>query len=292
MAVVVVRVILGVDRTYVPKLGAQIAFEETEATFEQILYLLLAGVDGSVSGVQDGAGSDYVYTFPFATTAQNSPKTYTIESGDDQAVEEMEYAFVTEFALNGAVEEALKMNATWVGRQVSTSSFTGGLSIPSVEEILFSKGKLYIDDSGGTIGTTQKSNTLISASLSVKTGFQVVRAADGQLYFSTVKQIAPEITLEITFEHDGTATAEKAKWRSEDTRLTRLLFEGSTVSTPGTSYSKKTLIIDLAGRWEKFGVLGEQDGDDIVTGTLRARYSSTDALFGQFVVVNELSSVP
>ena len=287
-----VGVIGGVDRTYVPKLGAQLSFGDTEATFEQLPYILLAGVDGSVSGVQDGAGSDYVWTFNFGTTSQKTPKTYTIEAGDDQAVEEMEYSFVTEFSLSGAADEALKVGATWLGRQVSTSTFTGSLSVPSVEEILFNKGKLYIDDSGGTIGSTQKSNTLISASLSITTGFQPVVAADGELYFSTVKQIAPEATLELTFEHDGTATAEKSAWRSQTTRLVRLIFEGSAVGTPGTTYSNLTLIVDLAGRWEKFAALADSDGNDVVTGTLRARYSSTDSLFGQVVVVNELSSLP
>lgn len=281
----------GVDRTYVPKLLAAISMGSIPATFEQLPHILEAGVRTDAPA-QDGAGTDYIYEYIFPTTAANTIKTYTIEGGDNQAVEEMEYGFVTGFTLEGSAGEALMMSAEWQGRQVATSAFTGALTLPTVEEILVSKGKLYIDDDDGTIGTTQKTSTLLSLTLNVNTGLTAVFTADGSLYFTFVKGVAPEITLDVTFEHDGTATAEKANWRAQTARQIRLIFEGSTVGTPGTTYSKKTLIIDLAGKWESFSALEDQDGNDIVTGTFRARYNATAALFAAITVVNELSALP
>jgi len=204
----------------------------------------------------------------------------------------MEYSFVQEFTLSGAVGEALKMSATWVGRQVSTSSFTGALSIPTVEEILFQKGVLYIDDTGGSIGDGLVSNSLIAMSLNVTTGFVPLFAADGELYFSVHKQVAPEVTLDLTFEHDATAVAAKVDWRAETTQLIRLLFQGTALETAGTTYTYKTLNIDLAGKWKMIDAIGDQDGNDVVTGHLRARYSSADTLFAEVIVVNELSALP
>ena len=67
--------------------------------------------------------------------------------------------------------------------------------------------------------------------------------------------------------------------------------EGSALATPG-NYTYKTLIIDLAGKWEKFAALGDQDGDNVLTGTFRARYNSDAALFAEFVVVNALTVLP
>ncbi len=281
----------GIDRSYIPRNLAAITFEETPATFEQLGYILDAGVK-TVSGVQDGAGTDYVYTYTFPTTSANSIKTYTIEGGDDQQAEEMEYAFVKSFTLAGAASEAWTVTADWVGRQVSTTSFTGSISVPTVEEILFQKSKLYIDAIGGTIGSTQKSSTLLKAELAVTTGWQEYFTADGNLYFTAHKSTKPEVVLTLTFEHDGTSVAEKANWLAETARLIRILGEGSTVTTPGTTYSKKTLIIDLAGKWERFEKLDEQDGNDIVTGRFRAAYDSTSASFAEIVVVNELSALP
>ncbi len=281
----------GIDRTITPQYLAGITFEETPATFEQLPYVLAAGVKNVTSGTQDGTGSDYIYTYTFPTTSANSVQTYTIEAGDDQQAEEMEYSFVEAFTLSGEAGGPVMVSADWLGRQAQTTTFTGSIAVPTVEDIIFLKGKLYIDDVSGTIGTTQKSNTLLSFNLSVTTGWRPFFTADGNLYFSSIKSTMPEVVMEVTFEHDGTATAEKTNWRNETPRLIRLSFEGSTVSTPGTSYSKKTLIVDLAGKWERFEPLDEQDGNDVVTARFRARYNATAATFAEIVVVNELSAL-
>jgi len=281
----------GIDRSYIPRNMAAITFEQTPATFEQLGYILDAGVK-TVSGVQDGAGTDYIYTYTFPTTAANSIKTYTIEGGDDQQAEEMEYAFVKSFTLAAAAGEAWTVTADWLGRQVSTTSFTGSISVPTVEEALFQKSKLYIDAIGGTIGSTQKSNTLLKAELAVTTGWQEYFTADGNLYFTAHKSTKPEVVLTLTFEHDGTSVAEKANWLAETARLIRILVEGSAVATPGTTYSNKTLIVDLAGKWERFEKLDEQDGNDIVAGRFRSAHDSTSASFTEIAIVNELSALP
>lgn len=281
----------GVDRSYQPKLLAALSMGSTPATFEQLPHLFEAGIRTD-SPSQDGTGSGYIYQYTLPTTSANTIQTYTLEGGDNQEVEEMEYGFVESCTLEGSGGEALMMSAEWRGRQVTVSAFTGAISLPSVEEILFSKGKLYIDDVDGTIGDTQKSNTLLNASLSITTGWVPVWTADGALYFTFAKQVMPEVVLNLTFEHDGTAAAEKVNWRAETPRLIRLLFEGSALSTAGTDYTYKTLIIDLAGKWESFDAIGDQDGNDIVSGTFRARYNSTAALFADIIVVNELSSLP
>lgn len=280
-----------VQRSHIPFVQGQLAMDEVEATFEQLPYILMAGVK-SVTGVQDGTGTDYIYTFTFPTTAANTIKTYTLEHGDNQQAEEMAFCFVTDFRIAGAFKESMKMQATWVGRQLGTTTFTGAISMPTVEDILFQTGKIYIDDQGGTIGTTQKSNTLISCGLDVMTGLAPYFAADGQLYFSGQESVGPEVSLDLRFKHDGTAVAEIANWRARTARLVRLIFEGSDVATPGTTYSKMTLIIDVAGTWRTFSAIEDQDGNSVVTGSLRCEYNPTAALFAEIVVVNELSALP
>lgn len=280
-----------VDRSYIPKLAAALSLPSVEATFEQLPHLLEMGVK-TATPAADGSGSGKIYTYTFPTTAANTIKTYTIEGGDNIQAEEIEYCYVESFTLEGGAGEALKMSAEIRGRQVSLSTFTTTATLPVVEEILVSKGKLYIDTAGGTMGNTQVSNTLLSFTLNVATGLQAVYTADGQLYFSLVKCVGPEITLDVTFEHNASAVAEIAKWRAETPSQVRLLLEGSALQTAGTSYSKKTVKIDLAGLWEKFSAIGDQDGNDTVTGTFRARYNSTAAKFAEITVVNELAALP
>lgn len=286
-----VGILGGADRSYIAFQDAGLALDATPATFEQLPHILEMGVM-TATPTQDGTeGSGYAYAYTLPTTAVPTIKTYSIEGGDNQQEEEGAYFFCEDFKLEGKPREAVMMSANLRGRSVGPESFTTTATLPEVEEILFQKGKLYIDDVDGTLGETQKSATLLGFSLDVKTGLVPVFAGDGNLYFSFVKSTAPEVTLQITFEHDGTAVAEKAAWRAQTPRQIRLLFEGSALTTAGT-YTYKTLIIDVAGKWQKFDKLAEQDGNDIVTGTLLARYNATADLFTVLTVVNELSALP
>lgn len=278
----------GLDRVYIPKLLAKLAMENTPATFEQLPYLGEAGIKAVGTGVADGAGGGKIYAYPMPTTQKNSINTYTLEGGDDQQEEEAEYGFVEAFKLSGKGGEALMMSADWVGRQIAANSFTASITPPAVEEILFGKGLLYIDTT--TLGTTVKSNTLLGMDVAAKTGWVPVFSADGQLYFSFAKVTAPEVTLDITFEHDATAVAEKAACVAKTRRLIRLKFTGSAV-TSGSAYNAKTLLLDFGGKWTKFDKIGELNGNDIVKGTFLARPSETDSNFFTMTVVNALTAL-
>ena len=102
----------------------------------------------------------------------------------------------------------------------------------------------------------------------------------------------PEVTLDVVFEHNATAVTEKTNWRNETAQLVRLLCEGAAIAdNTGATYNNKTMQINLAGKWESFEAIGEQDGNDIIEGTFRARYVTADSLFGSILIVNELSSL-
>ena len=283
----------GTTRSALISQQGQLSMESVGATFEQLPYLLDAGVK-TVSGVADNGGSNYIYTYVASTAAQNTIKTYTLEGGDDQQAEEFDYCFVQNISLTGEGQGQLMMAAEWIGREVTNTTFTTSLSIPSVEDIIFNSGKLYIDDSGGTIGDTQVSGLLRTATLNWVTGLIPYWTVDGSLDFSSHKFAGrtEDIVLNMTYEHIAGAVTEKAKYRSKDVRLIRLLFEGSDFETAGTIYSKHTLIIDLAGIIEDWEALGEVDGNDVVGLTFRARYSSTDSLKAEVVISNELSALP
>jgi len=282
----------GVDRTMIPKVEAMLELEETPATFEQLPHILDMGVEAATASA-DGSGSAYIYNYPFAeNTDTQTVKSYSIEGGDNTQEEEFSYGFCTGFNLSGAAGEAVTMSATVVGRQVSADTFSSTATLPTVEEVLFSKGKLYIDDSDGAFGGTQKTSTFRDFNLEVDTGWRAVYTGDGELYFTFLKNVGAEITLDITFEHDSTAVAEIANWRAETARLIRLDFLGSTVTTAGTSYGTKALRIDLAGKWESFEPLDDTDGNDTVTGTFRSRYNSTASEFAIIRVANLLASLP
>ena len=277
----------GANRSYSSKEHA-VLVTSGEATFEQLPYILNAGVKGVEPTVDTGSG--YIYTYVFPQSDSDSIYSYTIEGGDNQGAEVMTYGFVPEFTLSGEIGQAWMVDATWNGRTVTPTTYTTGLSLPSVEEILFTKTRLYIDNDTDTIGTTQITSTLINASLSVSL-WRPVWTADGNLYFSFVKVSQPKATLTMTFEHNSSAIAEKALWRLNKNRLVRLMAEGSALGTSG-AYTKKTMLIDLAGSYSKWEKIDEIDGNDVVSCTFEVGYNANYGGSGRIVVVNELSALP
>lgn len=287
----------GVDRQYFAWLGSRLELEETEATFEQLPHILDAGI--ALAAPTTDASSAFIrtYTFPIAadsTKSSSDLQTYSFKCGDNNEVEKFSFGFVTEFNLSGVAKESLKMSATFEGRETTTDSGFAAVSIPAVEEILFGKGRLYIDEVSTDFGTTEISQTLLGMELNITTGWQAVFSADGRSDFSFIKQVRPEITLDVTFEHNGNASAEKTKRRSGTARLIQLKFTGAGLTTTDASapYDTKTLLIRLAGKWDTFEKLDEQDGNDVIKATFRARYNATANAFAQLIVVNELASIP
>ena len=68
-------------------------------TYEQGPYPFAAGIENIIAGVKDGAGSGYVYEYNVATTTPNTLKSYTLEIGDNQRVDEIEYAQVQKIVI-------------------------------------------------------------------------------------------------------------------------------------------------------------------------------------------------
>ena len=279
-------------RTVIPKYEAQIPFPATNATFEQLPYVFEAGI-ATETPTQDGAGTDYIYNYLLPSNAENTLRTYTIESGDNTQAEEAEYCFCTDFSISGDGGQALQVQSNWTGRQVSSASFTA-LSRQAVTDILFGQHTLFIDDNSTYPATTQLTAILHSFNLNVVTGWQPKYLGDGNLYFTTINfdKEAFSVELDLTFSYVANAYTQKGEMRNETPKSIRLNFTGPTVGTPGTTYSNKHLIIDLVGKWMNFSELGAVAGNTTVTGTFKAGHErAQDNGPGGFTVVNELSAL-
>lgn len=281
-----------IDDIYIPTQGAILTMAEGPISFGQSRYIFEGGIEKETSPTQDGAGSDYIYNYGFGVSSAQTLRTFTWEVGTNQKVREGEYMFVREFNLSGAEDEALMLSAVWEGRQWTDSSFTGSVNPPTVEDMLFNNCKFYLDAVGGTIGTTQISDLIVGFTFNVVTGAITRRTANGTLYFTSQRWNRPQITGNLIFIHDTALDTEIANAEAGTAKIMRMICEGSTVVTPGTTYSKLTLIWDMAITWEDIPDLSEANGLETIEMPFSAGYSITDTLFSDLIVVVESSALP
>ena len=286
---------LPTTREYNSRLGATVAFDPVEATFQQLPYLFEAGV-AAESPVQDGAGSDYIYAYSMPKTSMNTLSTYTIEHGNNVQAREMEYSFIESFKISGNAAEGIMMEAAWRGRQSSDTSFTPALGVPAItpsDNIVFGGSTLAIDAVGGTLGATAISNTLLSFELNVTTGYKA-KYTNAAKYFDFIywDRNTFSAILKLTFEHNATSEAQVGLFEANTPRQYRLEFTGGAFGTGGTTYSNHTFRIDCAGTYINNPQFSSNDGNNVWVMDVEIGHDLTANLGLDFLVVNELSSLP
>ena len=290
-----IGVFIGYDREVETQCLGLLTLEPTPLTPEQFPYICAASIKDVVSGSADGAGSGKIYTYPFSTTTMNSVKAYTWEVGDNQQAWEGNYGGCVAFNISGgggADADPIMMSADWVIREWAKTTFTAALSVPAVNSLVFAKSKLFIDAIGGTIGTTQKTGTMVDFALRVDPGMRLMRTGDGQLYYTDIDLRAmPSVRLELGMLYNANTIAQIDNYLARTHVLLEIDCIGDDLGTAGTTYSTKKVRIQLPGYWEDFSGLDGVQGGDRVTGTFVSKYNPTASLGPQIICVNELASL-
>ena len=285
----------GIGRSYISNYAATLQYDEMPLTYEQVGYFLNMGIKG-VAGVQDGAGTDYIYTYALPYNAAVAPYYYTIEAGDEIKEYIFTGAFVEELTIKGEFGGPLMVQPTIRCIPKGQTTFKTGLSIPAVTEAQFGLTKLYIDTvAAGFAGTAAKTSTFQSFELTMSQ-VQMIRPVSngtGRYYVATKMGAGfGEITLKITLEHDALSVAEDTARLARTPRAIQIIAAHDTaVATPGTTYTYKSLIMNICGTYSNTMELSETDGNVLATHTLKSHYDATLDSRGSIVLVTEAAAL-
>lgn len=282
-------------RAYVPSLHWRGSKLSGDVTYEEIAMIFEAAIKGGISpSTVDTNARKYLYA-P-SLTAANTPKTFTCEIGDDTQEYEAEYCFVPSFEIAGGIEsKSLTFSADLIGRQLTASTFTGSLADRVVISALSELTKLYMDDSGGTIGTTQKTVMLLDWTWRLVEHFVEKRHQDGNLYFTAFGEVRPKIELNITAEFNASLATLRTKFASATAgsagtlQLVRLKTTDPVII--GSVSATRELVLDGAFRIMDFKEFGEHNGASTVQLALESEYDSTYAKLFEVYVQNALTAL-
>src|SRR3990172_13373146 len=132
------------------------------ACYFQLLPMLFScGLLGNITPAeQTPSQNDMLWTFLPDIDGDNVPDSITLEMGDDTQAYEAEYLMFESIKLagqiaQGADESPVSAEAAYFARQVTPTTFTGGLSLPSMETMNAKLSRFYVNTTWAAPGTTQ-----------------------------------------------------------------------------------------------------------------------------------------
>jgi hypothetical protein len=263
------------------------------ATFQQLLFPLSCGLKGSVTASeQTTAQSDYKWTFTPSLTAANNPESATIEMGDDVGQFRVEYSMFDKISLSGSIDQdggdaAVSVDASFFGRQLSTSAKTAAIALPTGEFMNAKLARLYLNNAWASVGSTELSNLLRSFQIEILTGVHPDSTGSANKYFNAHKEGEISAMASFTIEGGATANSILGYQQAGTFYVARLEIIGSQI---GTGVNHK-LTFDIGGTIDPVDPIDSEDrGDNLATFTINADYNATGAKAIQVELITDASA--
>ena len=250
-----------------------------QATFEQLPAVFGCGLKGVTPTETTPSQGDYLWTFAPSMTAANSPDSLTIELGDDAQFWESEYCMFDKISLSGSIDQeggeaSVSLDAGFFGRQLTTTTKTPAIALPTGEFMNAKRARLYIDTSWAGVGGTELANLLRSFQIEILTGVHPDSTGSANQYFNAHKEGVIGVMGTFTIEGGSNAAAILTASRSAGLVVARLEIAGNQIGT-GTSRSLK---IDFSGDYDEVDpISGEDRGDNLATFSVHGLYDTTGA---------------
>jgi hypothetical protein len=261
--------------------------------FQQLPVVFGCGLKGGITPTeQTPAQLDYLWPFTpsLVSGADNAQDSLTIELGDDTQAFEAEYAMFERIRISGTVAQGqdsspVSIETDYFGRQLTPTSFTGSIALPTAEPINAKLARFYLDTAWSGVGGTEKTNILRAFDIEILTGLHPKFSGSGNKYFGEHGAGLISVTANFTLEGNSDADAIFDAHQANALAVVRLQIEGGQIGT-GDNHS---LSIDIGGNWESVSPLASEDrGDNLHSAVLMGRYDSTGA---KMLAVNVVTNV-
>lgn len=267
-------------RTVVHQYLVMNTLKSDHAYFQQLPITFGCGVKGGVTATETTpAQSDYLWAFTPSLTAANAPDAITIEMGDDVQAWEAEYCMFERIRIGGSVSQGMDaspvtLERDFFGRQLTATTFTGAISLPTVEPMNAKLARFYVDTAWAGVGGTEKTATLRGFDIEILTGLHPIFSGSAAKFFDTYAEGLIGVTATFTLEGNAAANAIFTAMQAQTFQAVRLKILGPQIGT-GTTHS---LSIDIGGTWESvIPMNGEDRSDNLTQAVFRGFYDATGA---------------
>jgi len=250
------------------------------AYFEALPILFSMLTIGGVSPVeQTGGAADYLWDFTPDLTfgADNTLDSITLEIGDDTQAYEIEYGMLETLSISGAITQdeginPVELSGSLFGRQVTATSFTGSLNLPTMTQMNSKLARLYSDATWANRGNTEVTNILRGFTIDIVGGAHPKFMGSANPYFNTHGQAHIALMATLTLERGAASDAFFDDWQAGTRRYMSLQINGPQIGAGDLN----NLTINWAAEFSQVVPLASQDrGNNIDTIVTSAVYDAT-----------------
>ena len=243
------------------------------------------------SNAATGPTNTSVYTWVFSpatlSVASDTLRTITLEAFSDTNSYQFPFGLVDKYEITWQAGQAAKFAADIVTQQFLSQGITGGLTDRSnINGMAGTQVKVFIDNSGGTMGSTQYNN-VVSGKITWTNNWQPITHTIGNLYYDDAVRGPRSIEVELDLHFKD--TQEYAHLLDGNERLVRVAFFGATIpsSSPTTT---EEIDVDTWGFY-KTAVFSVTRSLRMVKMTLESQYDTSATTDWKVTVKNDTNSV-
>ena len=244
---------------------------ESSVTFEQVIDLLAM----SLLGASDDSGTGLIttptngvltrdWTFEPTLVASAAQNAYTVQYGDNQQAYQSSHVMCSQIEFAWAMGQPVTVSADLFGQLATKVSFGGTPTDLTVEDAVAQKTVIYADSTWANLGTTQISDTLISATVRIPTGLAMTRYADGGLELSGFSENPWAAEWELVYKHNASGEAEYDDYVDGTARFIRLTTTGSEIEQVTPTYDHLFQVDGALHYTEAPELFTDQDGENVI----------------------------
>lgn len=266
------------------------------ATYNEMVYPLSSVINTAVITTPGGGTTSRKWTFTSSTTADDTPKIFTVEHGAGGATTNngrFSYGLFTEFSLTWSRNGPLEIGGSLFGRKYTPNfgTMAAAATIDPIPvqptEVTVYKDAVRANAQGNT--TPYKLDRVISGEFSIGSRFGPVWVVDAANPGHVAHvETEPDVTLTLKMQADAEGLAIlTGQMQTGATEFVRVRATGATIEA-AIPYE---FVIDIAVKVSDVGSFSDEDGVYAVEVTFVAVHDSTWAKAYEVFLVNTLTAL-
>jgi len=258
-------------------------------TYTQMVYLLSGLLRAATISTPVGATNARRWLFDLSASAQDDPKTFTVEQGNSTRAQKFTYGYLNEFSLEFSKGD-VSMSGTMMGRALQDAiTITASPTAIALEPIAPQHVDVFFADTQAGLDGATKLAGDFSASFKLSNRFASQYRLDStQTSFATIVELKPDVELSLVLDADNAGYAPLAKLTAGSKQFIRVqAVSGNEVET-GQPYKFN---LDFCGAVAAYPGTGEQDGAVTVEWVFKAIEDPTWGKDFEIYLINALTSL-